>query len=157
LADKGGRAGESTVTLWLGPDAPGTLIGVRLLATGGAGFIGSNDVGRILAKSDASITVDDALTYASNRETLSHAEAPAGDLLRLVHAKISDFRAMDEVMPTHCAVANFAHESHVDRSVDGPYDVVLTNCVRTNLVVLSARPAGAEGRCISRPTRSTDL
>lgn len=100
------------------------------LVTGGAGFIGGNFV-LANAGQHARITNLDALTYAGNRETLAALEGTAAH--RFVHGDIGDralvSRLLAEERPT--AILNFAAESHVDRSIDGPAAFVQTNVVGT--------------------------
>jgi dTDP-glucose 4,6-dehydratase len=103
-----------------------------LLVTGGAGFIGGNYVLRSLAQDpDLRIINLDALTYAGNLDTL----APlSGDERHVfVHGDIGDAALVKELMTRYKpgAVVNFAAESHVDRSIDGPADFVQTNVVGT--------------------------
>ena len=109
---------------------------MRLFVTGGAGFIGSNYVRRVLAQGDE-VTVYDALTYAGNRSTLQDVEDHAG--YRFVHGDICDTMAVTGAMRGHDAVVHFAAESHVDRSITGAHDFVVTNCVGTNAVMHAAR------------------
>jgi dTDP-glucose 4,6-dehydratase len=100
------------------------------LVTGGAGFIGSNFV-RLLAteRPEARIVVLDKLTYAGNRDNL--ADLLAGPQVAFVQADIADRPAVDRVYAEHRPrfVVNFAAESHVDRSIDGPRAFVQTNVV----------------------------
>jgi len=113
-----------------------------LLVTGGAGFIGSNYVRWVLDRSDDEVTIYDALTYAGNRSTLAEVLAGANSQrVRFVHADICDAGALGEHVPGHDAIVHFAAESHVDRSIAGSQDFVVTNCVGTNLVMDAARMA----------------
>lgn len=114
---------------------------VKIFVTGGAGFIGSNYVRRVFATSDDQVTVFDALTYAGNLSTLADLEA-AGDRFRFVKGDICDLGAVTEAMRGHDAVVHFAAESHVDRSIAGPHDFVLTNCMGTNMVMHAAHHLG---------------
>jgi dTDP-glucose 4,6-dehydratase len=105
---------------------------VQLLVTGGAGFIGSHFVRTVLtdgypAYEGADVTVYDKLTYAGNLDNL----APVADSPRYTFVKgdILDTAHLDEVLPGHDAVLNFAAESHVDRSISGAADFVTTNVV----------------------------
>jgi dTDP-glucose 4,6-dehydratase len=115
---------------------------MRLLVTGGAGFIGSNYVRYVLSQTDDEVTVYDALTYAGNLTTLKDVEERFASRYRFVKANICDLPALEEAMAGHDAVVHFAAESHVDRSIAGPEDFAMTNCVGTNLVMHSARRAG---------------
>ncbi|HEY8985569.1 MAG TPA: dTDP-glucose 4,6-dehydratase [Streptomyces sp.] len=88
----------------------------RLLVTGGAGFIGSHFVKRILRADDvAEVTVLDSLTYAGHIENLG--EAFLSPKLTFVHGSILDAALVDSLMRRHTAVVHFAAESHVDRSL----------------------------------------
>jgi len=97
------------------------------VVTGGAGFIGSNYVRSILASSDTRVVIVDNLTYAGNLRTIKDLlESPR---VRFVESDIADRRRMASVFaesqPT--ALVNFAAESHVDRSIDGPRRFVHSN------------------------------
>jgi dTDP-glucose 4,6-dehydratase len=99
---------------------------MRLFVTGAAGFIGSHYVRTALAeRDDVEITVFDKLTYAGNLDNL----APVADnpRFRFVQGDIVDAAQLAEVLPGHDAVINFAAETHVDRSIDGGADFVVTN------------------------------
>jgi len=102
-----------------------------LLVTGGAGFIGGNFVLDTLAAGGVRVVNLDALTYAGNRDTLA---AVAGrDEHVFVHGDIGDAGCVRGLFEAHApyAVVNFAAESHVDRSIDGPAAFVQTNVVGT--------------------------
>ena len=101
------------------------------IVTGGAGFIGSNFVRLALAASDARIVVVDKLTYAGNLQSLR--DVAAHSRFAFEEADITDRPALDALFARYApsAVLNFAAESHVDRSIDGPLDFVLTNVVGT--------------------------
>jgi dTDP-glucose 4,6-dehydratase len=117
---------------------------VKLFITGGAGFIGSNYVRWVLNRTDSSVTVYDALTYAGNLATLRDVEERYGARYRFVHADICDLGSLAEAVQGHDAVVHFAAESHVDRSIAGPGDFVMTNCVGTNMVMQAARQTGVD-------------
>src|ERR1700761_2228447 len=130
-----GRTGSSSVTTARSRSArEGQLVkgdgGVRILVTGGAGFIGSHYVRTMLSGGypgyeDASVTVLDALTYAGNRANL----APVADRprLRFVRGDITDSGLARTIVPGHDAVINFAAETHVDRAIDQAAPFVATN------------------------------
>jgi dTDP-glucose 4,6-dehydratase len=105
---------------------------VRLLVTGGAGFIGSHYVRTVLSGGypgfeDAEVTVLDKLTYAGNLANL----APVSDSprYRFVRGDIADAALLADLLPGHDVVVNFAAESHVDRSIAHASDFVMTNVV----------------------------
>lgn len=113
---------------------------MRVLVTGGAGFIGSNFVRRIVDGSLSGIshiTVLDKLTYAG---TLSNLEMlPAGSF-EFVHGDIGDPDLVNGLTRKHDAIVNFAAESHVDRSITGARDFIETNVMGTqNLLDSSLR------------------
>ncbi len=101
------------------------------IVTGGAGFIGSNFTRLALNSTDAKIVVLDALTYAGNVQSLRDLEKhPRFDFAL---ASITDREALDRIIGEHQpnVVINFAAESHVDRSIDGPAEFVHTNVLGT--------------------------
>jgi dTDP-glucose 4,6-dehydratase len=103
---------------------------MRLFVTGGAGFIGSHYVRSLLAGhypgyETAEVTVYDKLTYAGNLANL--ADVADHPRYRFVQGDIVDSRLLDELLPGHDAVLNFAAETHVDRSIVGAADFVVTN------------------------------
>ncbi|WP_422002873.1 dTDP-glucose 4,6-dehydratase [Roseovarius mucosus] len=111
---------------------------MRLLITGGAGFIGSAVVRLAVARGHEVINLD-ALTYAACLENVaSVAQSP---LYSFVHADIRDRTALDRVFATHApdAVLHLAAESHVDRSIDGPGTFVETNITGTYNLLEAAR------------------
>jgi dTDP-glucose 4,6-dehydratase len=124
--------------------------GVRILVTGGAGFIGSNFVRRTLSGSypgleDADVVVYDALTYSGNLANL----APVADSPRytFVHGDIRDGALLDDTLPGVDAIVHFAAESHVDRSVRDAGPFVETNVVGTQRLLDAALRAGV-GRIV---------
>ena len=109
---------------------------MRLLVTGGAGFIGSNFVRRVLSDNSlgiTSITVLDKLTYAGVLENLD----PVSKLenFNFVKGDICDFQLVTKLVADVDAVVNFAAESHVDRSIDGAMDFVQTNIVGVQVLL----------------------
>ena len=101
---------------------------MRLLVTGGAGFIGSNFVRRIADSTlngISSVTVLDKLTYAGVRENLSTAESLPG--YQFIEGDICDPQIVSSLIGEVDAVVNFAAESHVDRSITSAADFIETN------------------------------
>jgi dTDP-glucose 4,6-dehydratase len=109
------------------------------LVTGGAGFIGSNLVHRLVQDPDAHVTVFDLLTYAGNLDNLEPVRN--SDRFHFVHADLCDRKAVDEVFQKHRpdVVFNLAAETHVDRSIDGPRAFVRTNFLGTFELLDAAR------------------
>jgi dTDP-glucose 4,6-dehydratase len=110
---------------------------VRLLITGGAGFIGSNYVRYVLRETEDEVVVYDALTYAGNLSTLR--DVDDDPRYSFVKGDICDPGTLEEAMTGVDAVVHFAAESHVDRSIVGSDDFVNTNCFGTNIVMDTAR------------------
>lgn len=110
---------------------------MRLLVTGGAGFIGSNYVRWVLARTDDTVVVYDALTYAGNRDNLRGLEDHPR--LAFIQGDVCDRDGVAEAMAGCDAVVHLAAESHVDRSIIGPDAFVRTNCDGTNVVCDTAR------------------
>ena len=128
---------------------------MKLLVTGGCGFIGSNFVRFVLeAAVDVEITVLDLLTYAGNLENL-------GDLLEdprltFVPGDIADPAIVDQAARGSWAVVNFAAESHVDRSLHDAAPFIRTNIVGTHVLLDAVRSLGISRFVqISRPTKCT--
>ncbi|MGW6687325.1 dTDP-glucose 4,6-dehydratase [Streptomyces sp. NPDC054961] len=114
---------------------------MRILVTGGAGFIGSEFVRQQLGSDpSAQITVFDKLTYSGVEANL----APVADHpgYAFVKGDICDAEAVDQVMPGHDVVVHFAAESHVDRSIAGAGPFVMTNVVGTQVLLDAARKHG---------------
>jgi dTDP-glucose 4,6-dehydratase len=118
---------------------------MRILVTGAAGFIGSNYVRRQLADAypetaGAEVTVLDKLTYAGTLANLTEvADSPR---YTFVQGDICDVALVKDLMPGHDAVVHFAAESHVDRSITGAADFVLTNVLGTQTLLQAALEAG---------------
>jgi dTDP-glucose 4,6-dehydratase len=118
---------------------------MRVLVTGGAGFIGSHFVRTLLSGgypdfADAEVTVYDKLTYAGTLTNLTEvAELPG---YRFVRGDILDSLLLDDVLPGHDVVVNFAAESHVDRSIVGAADFVMTNAVGVQTLLDACLRAG---------------
>jgi dTDP-glucose 4,6-dehydratase len=118
---------------------------MRVLVTGGAGFIGSHYVRQVLTGaypsfSGADVLVLDKLTYAGSEANL---ESVAADpRLRFVRGDICDATLVTELMRGVDVVVHFAAESHVDRSILGAADFVLTNVLGTQTLLQAALSAG---------------
>jgi len=108
---------------------------MRLLVTGGAGFIGSNFVERSLGLySDTEITVLDSLTYAGNLSNL----AGLLDRVDFVKGDIRDQQMVDDLAFKCDAIVNFAAETHNDNSLKSPREFVDTNVMGTLTLIQSA-------------------
>ena len=118
---------------------------MRLLVTGGAGFIGSHYVRSVLAGQypgygDAQVTVLDSLTYAGNLANLPAEHAR----LTFVRGDVCDAELLADLLPGHDAVLNFAAESHVDRSVHSAASFVRTNVAGTQNLLEQCVRTGVE-------------
>ncbi|HNS98915.1 MAG TPA: dTDP-glucose 4,6-dehydratase [Polyangiaceae bacterium] len=104
---------------------------IRILVTGGAGFIGTNLVYRLLARPDVDLVVLDLLTYAGNLDNLAALRHQPH--FHFVHGDLADRVLLDELLREHRpdVIFNLASESHVDRSIDSPRPFVHTNLVGT--------------------------
>src|SRR3989344_1551150 len=110
---------------------------MKLLVTGGAGFIGSNFVHYVYReRPDWQITVLDALTYAGNKANLGGLDESR---FKLVVGNICDEKVLDTAVADCDAVVHFAAESHVDNSVHSPWPFVETNLVGTYRILESVR------------------
>ncbi len=109
---------------------------MRLLVTGGAGFIGSNFVHHVVSHTDHTVTVLDKLTYAGNRASL--AGLPE-DRVRLVVGDIADAAVVDPLVAEADAVVHYAAESHNDNSLHDPRPFLDTNIIGTYTLLEAAR------------------
>ena len=109
---------------------------MRLLITGGAGFIGSNFVHHVARHTDHQVTVLDKLTYAGNRASL---DGISDTRLDFVHGDICDAPLVDELVAAADAVVHFAAESHNDNSLDDPSPFVDTNILGTYTMLEGVR------------------
>jgi dTDP-4-dehydrorhamnose reductase len=111
---------------------------MKILVTGGAGFIGSHYVRTLLTGGypgfdDASVTVLDKLTYAGNLDNLE--PVSASPKFEFVSGDICDASLLRSVLPGHDAVINFAAETHVDRSITGAAEFATTNMVGVQVLM----------------------
>lgn len=112
---------------------------MKILVTGGAGFIGSAVVRHIISSTSDSVINVDKLTYAGNLESL--ADVSSSERYVFVQADICDSAAMSAIFSQHQpdAVMHLAAESHVDRSISGPAAFIETNIVGTYVLLEAAR------------------
>jgi len=111
---------------------------MKLLITGGAGFIGSHFVEHILNKyPDYEVVTLDALTYAGSMDNLKNLmDNPRHEF---VHGRIEDGKLVDQLMSRVDAIINFAAESHVDRSIVEPQVFIKTNVLGTQVLLNAAK------------------
>jgi dTDP-glucose 4,6-dehydratase len=111
---------------------------MKLLVTGGAGFIGSAVVRAAIGRGHQVVNLD-ALTYAANLDSL--APIAGSNLYSFEHADIRDRPALDRILAAHApdAIMHLAAESHVDRSIDGPAAFIQTNITGTFHLLEAAR------------------
>jgi len=109
---------------------------MRLLVTGGAGFIGSNFVHHLIATTDHTVTVLDKLTYAGNEASL--AGLPE-NRVQLVTGDIGDAALVDELIVDADAVVHYAAESHNDNSLHDPRPFLDTNIIGTYTLLEAVR------------------
>ncbi|WP_349269736.1 dTDP-glucose 4,6-dehydratase [Mycolicibacterium parafortuitum] len=113
---------------------------MRLLVTGGAGFIGANFVRTtVRERPDVRVTVLDSLTYAGSRESLAEVDAD----IRLVQGDITDAGLVGALVTESDAVVNFAAETHVDNALADPEPFVRSNVVGTFTILEAVRHASA--------------
>lgn len=114
---------------------------MKLLVTGGAGFIGSHYVRSLLlterGKEVAHVTVLDLLTYAGNLDNLAPVEGDSR--YTFIHGDINDSELVESLMLDVDAVVHFAAESHVDRSIIGSSEFIRTNVLGTHTLLEAAR------------------
>ena len=112
---------------------------MKALITGGAGFIGSNYVRRILDGTlggVSEVTILDKLTYAGSLSNLSELSS---DSYRFIQGDICDFELTLKLAESHDVIINFAAESHVDRSIQSSRDFIMTNVLGTQTLLDAAR------------------
>jgi dTDP-glucose 4,6-dehydratase len=127
---------------------------MKLLVTGGAGFIGANFVHYTLKhRPEAQVTVVDALTYAGNEANL----APVRNRVKFVHGNICDAGLIDKLVAETDIVVHFAAESHNDNSLDNPAPFVQTNVMGTFTLLEAVRKHGKRLHHISTDEVFGDL
>ncbi|MFP5348184.1 MAG: GDP-mannose 4,6-dehydratase, partial [Actinomycetes bacterium] len=127
---------------------------MKLLVTGGAGFIGANFVQRVRqTRPEWRMTVVDALTYAGNRENL----APVADEIEFVEGNIADAALVDRLVADVDAVVHFAAESHNDNSLDEPWPFIESNIIGTYRLLEAVRRHGVRLHHISTDEVYGDL
>src|SRR5205807_2700094 len=129
------------------PLRPLLVRAMRILVTGGCGFIGSNFIRYILKHyKPAYVTNVDVLTYAGNLANLDGVTEAHGDRYEFFKADIANADQMDALMTEHqfYAIINFAAESHVDRSINSPQNFIHTNVVGTSVLLDAARRHGVQ-------------
>lgn len=127
---------------------------MRLLVTGGAGFIGSNFVHQtVRERPDVQVTVLDALTYAGDRTSL----APVAEAITLVEGDITDGELVDRLVGESDLVVHFAAESHNDNSLANPWPFVQTNLIGTYTLLEAVRKHGVRFHHISTDEVYGDL
>ncbi|CAN5598314.1 dTDP-glucose 4,6-dehydratase [soil metagenome] len=127
---------------------------MRVLVTGGAGFIGANFVLRTArTRPDWDLTVLDALTYAGNEASL----APVADAIRFVHGSVADADLVDSLVAETDLVVHFAAESHNDNSLSEPWPFVETNIVGTYRLLEAVRRHGTRLHHVSTDEVYGDL
>jgi len=127
---------------------------MKMLVTGGAGFIGSNFVLRTASsRPDWQVRVLDALTYAGNADNL----ADVADRVELVHGDVADADLVDRLVAEADVVVHFAAESHNDNSLDDPWPFVETNVVGTYRLLEAVRRHGVRLHHVSTDEVYGDL
>lgn len=116
---------------------------MKILVTGGAGFIGSNFINYMLKKYNYKIINLDKLTYAGNLENL--AEASKNNNYTFVKSDICDKELVLDLLSDCDAIINFAAESHVDRSIESPDIFIQTNVNGTVNLLNCARAKKLNG------------
>jgi dTDP-glucose 4,6-dehydratase len=115
---------------------------MKILVTGGAGFIGSAVIRKILKETEDHVINVDKLTYAGNLESLSEIKKHTGTRYAFEHTDICDNEKMQHIFNRHKPdiVMHLAAESHVDRSIDGPDQFIQTNIFGTyNLLQIAKK------------------
>jgi len=127
---------------------------MKMLVTGGAGFIGGNFVHyTVKNRPEYELTVVDALTYAGNKENLT----PVMDKIKFVEGNICDAELMDKLVADTDVVVHFAAESHNDNSLRNPEPFMYTNFIGTYRILEAVRKHGKRLHHISTDEVFGDL
>ncbi|AGZ52322.1 dTDP-glucose 4,6-dehydratase [Mycobacterium kansasii] len=127
---------------------------MRLLVTGGAGFIGANFVhSTVRERHEVQVTVLDAFTYAGRRDSL----ADVADAITLVEGDITDTGLVSRLVDQSDAVVHFAAETHVDNALDDPEPFLHTNVIGTYTILEAVRRYGVRLHHISTDEVYGDL
>jgi len=109
---------------------------MKLLVTGGAGFIGANFVNLTISQyPNYKVTVIDALTYAGNKQNLK----PVSEQINFVEGSVADAKLIDKLISENDIVVHFAAESHNDNSLNNPKPFIETNIIGTYNILESVR------------------
>lgn len=127
---------------------------MKLLVTGGAGFIGSNFVRYVIAHTDYHVVVLDKLTYAGNRESLVGLPERR---VKFIHGDVTDAELVDRLVGSVDVVTHFAAESHNDNSLHDPRPFLHTNVIGTFTLLEAARKYGTRFHHISTDEVFGDL
>ena len=113
---------------------------MRIVVTGGAGFIGANFVHTLLNDHpEVDVEVLDAFTYAANEKSLTDVTPEQAKRLTVTKGSVTDADVVDEVVKNADAVVHFAAESHNDNSISGPAPFIQTNLVGTFTLLEAVR------------------
>lgn len=131
---------------------------MRVLVTGGAGFIGANFVHQLLREHpNVVVEVLDSFTYAGNRASLQDVPKGSGERLRVTQGDVADRAVVDSVVAGADAVVHFAAETHNDNSLLGPAPFIQTNLVGTFTLLEAVRRHGVRFHHVSTDEVYGDL
>ena len=120
---------------------------MKVLVTGGLGFIGSNFVRFVLEKySDVEVVNVDAMKYGSNPDNLKDVEND--ERYTFVRGDVSDYKLMSELVKDVDAVVNFAAETHVDRSIANPYSFLQSNVIGAFAILEAIRKVNRDSKLV---------